>query len=480
MIKTRLLRTDELERLQGFLSKNVLIEEIIAAIDREDGRAFLVGGAVRDIVIGSELKDIDIEVHGLELPILTAILKKYGDVFEVGKAFGVLRLSTVALSDWSLPRSDGAGRRPRVTIDPHMGIAAALRRRDLTMNALAIDLVNKELIDPFDGLTDIQERVVRCVDPEIFIEDPLRLFRVMHFVGRFEMVPDEILDETCRVMDIRGVSRERIEEEFKKLLLFSQRPSLGIRWLSEVGRLGEVLPELAATIGIRQNPRWHPEGDVFVHTMQVLDAAAQTDDLAPEHKLVLMYAALCHDLGKVVATRMENGALRSHGHEMESVPLAKRMLRRLVGSNELVDQVVLLVRHHMSPASFIVNGARLPAYKRLAIALAPHLSLAFLARLFSADLRGRNGDGGLIPLEGPMPVVEAFLARAAEAGVLNNPEPALLKGGDLKGLIGVGPQLGAAVKRAYEIQINEGVSDRDKLKERVCKELAIPANFVKE
>lgn len=464
MVKTRFLRADELERLQEFLSHNVLIERIVADIDTAGGRAFLVGGVVRDLIIGSDLKDIDIEVHGLELPVLTAILKKQGDVIQVGKLFGVLRLSTVPLSDWSLPRADGPGRRPHVTIDPHMGIVKALRRRDLTMNALAVDMVTSELIDPLGGSSDIEKRVMRCVSPEFFIEDPLRLFRVMHFVGRFEMIPDETLDETCRVMDIRGVSRERIEEEFKKLLLLSQRPSLGIRWLVSVGRLQEILPELAACIDIHQNPRWHPEGNVFEHTMQVVDAAAQTTDLPPERKLILMYAALCHDLGKIVATRIENGVLRSHGHEIESVPLAQRMLRRLVGNKDLIRQVVLLVRYHMSPGSFIANGARPPAYKRLAVALAPDLSLEFLSRLFDADLRGRNGDGHF-PLSDTMPAVEMFMARAAQAGVLNGPELALVKGADLKDLIGVGPQLGVAVKRAYETQINESITDKKKLME---------------
>lgn len=469
MVKTRFLRADELERLQEFLSHNVLIERIVADIDTEGGRAFLVGGAVRDLIIGSDLKDIDIEVHGLELPILTAILKKQGGVMQVGKLFGVLRLSTVPQSDWSLPRSDGPGRRPHVTIDPHMGIVKALRRRDLTMNALAIDMITSELIDPFGGSSDIGKRVMRCVDPEFFIEDPLRLFRVMHFVGRFEMVPDEILNETCRVMDIRGVSRERIEEEFKKLLLFSQRPSLGIRWLASVGRLQEILPELAACIDINQNPRWHPEGNVFEHTMQVVDAAARSTDLPPERKLVLMYAALCHDLGKVVSTRIENGLLRSHGHELESVPLARHMMRRLVGNKDLIRRVLLLVRYHMSPGSFIANGARQPAYKRLAVALAPDLSLEFLSRLFDADLRGRNGDGHL-PLSDTMPAVEKFIACAVHAGVLNGPEPALVKGADLKAQIGVGPQLGAAVKRAYEIQINGSITDKKKLMESLFTE----------
>lgn len=469
MVRTRLLHPDERERLWFFLSKNGMVEKLIFDIDEVGGRAFLVGGGVRDLVLGRDVKDVDVEVHGIDLATLSGVLKTHGDVFEVGKAFGVLRLSTCPETDWSLPRADGPGRHPHVTIDPHMGIAAALRRRDLTMNALAIDIVSNELIDPFGGVTDIERRVLRCVDPEVFIEDPLRLFRVMHFVGRFEMAPDALLDETCRVMDIRGVSRERIEGEFKKLFLFSARPSLGIRWLNAVGRLSEVLPELAATIDIRQNPRWHPEGDVFEHTMQVLDAASETFDLKEDQRLILMYAALCHDLGKAVATRIEAGRLTSRGHEAESAPLAHHLMHRLVGSKLLTKKVALIARYHMSPGSFVVNNARSAAYKRLADALAPYVSLDLLAWFFLADLRGRNGEATR-PLPGPMPAVETFREAAASAGVLYHPEPPIVKGDDLKEVVGVGPVLGVLIKRAYEIQINEGIVDRQILVNRVLKE----------
>lgn len=480
METVRFLYANERDQLAQFLSLNGSVEGVIAEIERSDGRPFLVGGAVRDLLLGRELKDLDIEVHGVSLTLLSDILKKFGEVFEVGRSFGVLRVSSIPQSDWSLPRTDGSGRKPHVKIDPEMGIVPALRRRDLTMNALAIDLITHELIDPFCGEQDIKDHILRCTDPEIFIEDPLRLFRVMQFVGRFEMEPDPILNETCRSMGIKGVSAERIENEFEKLFLLSRRPSLGIRWLEKIGRLSEILPELAPTVEIPQNPKWHPEGVVFEHTMQVLDAAAREELLPRSEKLVLMYAALCHDLGKVVTTTTRpDGRLTSHGHEVESAPLAKTLLRRFVGSKELVNKVERLVRWHMAPLGFVVNNAKSPAYKKLALLLAPDLSISFLTYLARADMSGRNGDSSQ-PLSLPLPGLEKFIERADAAGVLYGPEKALIKGQDLKEFFNIGPQIGKAVKRAYEIQINEEIADKTVLLKRVLKEFGINGNFSKQ
>jgi len=352
-----------------------------------------------------------------------------------------------------------------------MGIVQALRRRDLTMNAMAIDLHDWHLIDPYGGEDALNQKRLSCVDPETFIEDPLRFYRVMQFCARFECEPDEILNETCRSMDIRTVSRERIESECEKVFLWSKRPSLGFRWLERLGRLPEIFQELAVLVLISQNPWWHPEGNAFEHTMQTLDAAARVEGLGREKKLVLMYAALCHDLGKSLTTKhAEDGRLISHGHEQEGVPLARAMLNRVVGNKALIHDILLLVRHHMSPGSFVAMGAKEAAYKRLAVRLAPNLSLSFLAMLAEADLCGRNGSDST-PLEGPMRVIETFCARAQEYGVFEAPEKALLCGADLIPFIGEGPRLGEALKRAYEIQIAEGLHDKEKLRARVLKDI---------
>jgi tRNA nucleotidyltransferase (CCA-adding enzyme) len=204
-----------------------LLLPITDAIHKQGGISYLVGGAVRDLLLSLPIKDMDIEVHGMSLEALETVLKHYGPVSEVGKSFGVLKVYGTSF-DFSLPRRDSAGRKPQVTIQD-LSLEDALRRRDLTMNAMALDMHTRCLYDPFDGLSDLHAKRLRSPDSSFFAQDPLRFFRVMQFIGRFEMNPDEELTRICSSMDISDVSRERIEMEFEKLLLKSRRPSLGIR-----------------------------------------------------------------------------------------------------------------------------------------------------------------------------------------------------------------------------------------------------------
>lgn len=444
-----------------------LVYTITEKIVHHKGRAFLVGGAVRDYLLGLPVKDIDIEVHDLLLEQLEVVLREYGPVSTVGKSFGVLRVHGIDV-DWSLPRTDSAGRKPVVSIDPFMSFSCAARRRDLTMNAMAIDMMTDELIDPFGGQKDIHNKILRTPDPELFIQDPLRFFRVMQFIGRFEMLPDETLNNVCRSINITDISRERVEEEFRKLLVYSRMPSRGIRWLRSIGRLRDVLPELADTVGVPQSPVWHPEGDVFEHSMQALDAAAViAKGYDSENKrLVLLYAALCHDLGKVATTCEVNGVIKSIGHEVESKKLAVQMMHRITRNSDLVSAVASLVLNHMAPLQFVTNKAKLPAYKRLANKLSPLISMRFLADLCLADKQGRNGLGKY-PLIGDNTDVIAFLASSQKAGVLDCPEQAVVTGADLLGIITPGPQMGRLLQRAYEIQINQGVGDKQVLLSRI-------------
>ncbi|MEA1997511.1 MAG: tRNA nucleotidyltransferase, partial [Gemmatimonadota bacterium] len=213
-------------------------------IQAHGGRAFFVGGFVRDRLLGLSSKDIDVEVFGLPLELLQEVLAEKGRVSIIGRQFGVLRLAGLEV-DWSVPRRDSSpGRHPRVATDPSMSVEEASRRRDLTMNAMLQDVLTGEVIDPWNGRRDMEAKVLRTPDPKLFVQDPLRFYRVMQFAARFGMKPDNELDRVCRIMDIKDVSAERVEEEFIKLFLKARRPSLGILWLDETGRLPEVLPEL--------------------------------------------------------------------------------------------------------------------------------------------------------------------------------------------------------------------------------------------
>lgn len=448
--------------------KYPLVGTIVKKIIAYGGRPYLVGGAVRDMVMGVPIKDVDIEVHELTEQDLEEVLKKFGRVSVTGKSFGVLRVHGLDV-DWSLPRSDSAGRKPIVTIDPLMTIEGAARRRDLTMNAMAIDLKTEKLIDPFGGMRDIENRLLRSPDLTLFGQDPLRFYRVMHFVSRFEMFPDNALHELCSRIEIEAVSRERIEEECKKMLLLSRHPSLGLRWINSIGRLQEVFPELAATLTVEQNPRWHPEGTVFEHSMQALDAAARiVQSYDNDHdKLLILYAALCHDLGKVTTTTVNNGVIKSIGHERE-VESVKKMMRRITHDGDLIAAIVALVKYHMIPLQLVAQRSHRAAYKRLANKLGNALSLSLLSDLVCADKCGRNG-ASHEPLPGPCAEVEEFREKAKKAGVFEYKEAPVLIGADMLPYVAPGPEIGKLLARAYDLQINEGITDKSVLLRRVMR-----------
>ena len=253
---------------------------IAEAIRAAGGRAIVVGGWVRDHLLGVRSKDVDIEVFGLRIERLEALLADFGRVHAVGRAFGVFRVGGIDV-DFSLPRRDskrGPGHRGfDVTPEPTLDFAGAARRRDLTVNSIGLDPLTGEVLDPHGGRRDLERRVLRATDPEHFPEDPLRGLRVAQFSARLEMAPDKELITLCRTLDLGQLSGERIFDEMVKLLLRAARPSIGFRFLEASGQL-RFFPELDALRGVPQDPEWHPEGDVWVHTLMVLDAAAALRD----------------------------------------------------------------------------------------------------------------------------------------------------------------------------------------------------------
>jgi tRNA nucleotidyltransferase (CCA-adding enzyme) len=477
--------------LSNFFNFLKNIRPIINDIAQSGGTPYLVGGCVRDLVLKRDLKDFDIEVHGLALEELQNIVEKYGPVRLVGKQFGVLRVDGID-ADWSLPRKDSKGRKPMVLIDEHMTIHQAAKRRDVTMNAMALDLqliadtwvddadagskITQLIIDPCGGLQDMQQRRLRAVDAHLFTQDPLRFFRVMQFVARFEMQPDDELNDVCRNMVLRDthldvpLARERVADEIKKLFLKSHKPSRGFVWLKNLGRLGEIFPELDHLVGVKQKPEYHPEGDVFVHTMQVIDAVARYQDYqegswgsAEYEKFILSLAALCHDVGKATATRAD---LTSYGHAEEGVPLAKSLLRRMTNDLRAIDMVLLLVKYHMLPFGFLREKASHRSYKRLAIKISPLLMLRQLGLVALFDAQGRNGKSDE-PLNDFYEDFEKFMMHARDAAVAQGPEEPVLLGRHLMDIVQPGPQMGVLLKKAYDIQINEGIRDVEVLKKRV-------------
>ena len=329
-----------------------IARKLAKAVFEDGGRAYFVGGYVRDARMGVQTKDIDIEVYGIAPARLRELLSRFGQVFEKGASFGVLSLEHTNL-DIAMPRRESrTGERHTdfdVSVDPALSTQEASRRRDFTVNAMMMDVLSGEIIDHWGGLRDLENGVLRHVAADTFPEDALRVFRAAQFAARFEMrvAPETV--ELCRGMDVRALTRERVFEETAKALLKAKQPSVFFAVLEEMNHLEEFFSEVAATRGVPQNPKYHPEGDVYCHTMLVLDQAATLRSRAVE-PLFFMFAALCHDLGKIDSTRIEpDGRITSHMHPASGRPLAERQLRRLSDNSRLLRYVDDMVGNHMRP-----------------------------------------------------------------------------------------------------------------------------------
>ncbi len=353
------------------------VVDIVDSLHQAGGHCYLVGGYVRDLKLGVPSKDIDIEIHELTKKQVGDVLSAHGDVDAIGHSFGTYLIKGLDV-DWTLPRTEksiGNGHKAfDVTIDPFLGIEKALRRRDFTINAMAISLQNSLLIDPFRGDIDLDSRILRHVDEDTFVEDPLRVLRGAQFCARFGLWPDAKTVDICQRMAplYSSLARERVWAELEKLLLKGIRPSRGIDFLASVGWL-KFWPEIDCLFKVEQDPRHHPEGSVGIHTMQTINAAANLkDDLPEEEQLPYMLACLLHDVGKAETTiTQEDGTITSHGHDKAGVLIARRFLERVTNEEDLIQQVLPLIENHMFPQFCMPAGAS--AFRRLQKKVDPYL-----------------------------------------------------------------------------------------------------------
>lgn len=368
---------------------------------RRIGQPRLVGGGVRDWLLGHESKDLDIEVAGVDFENLHRALAKFGATDVVGRSFGVIKVRSAANGaeyDFSLPRREsktGAGHRGfAVAPDPTLSDADAAARRDFTINSISWDPFSGALIDPHNGQADLRARVLRHTSAA-FTEDPLRVLRAFQIAARFDLTLAPETATLCRSISesYTELPLERVWGEWDKWAVKSLRPSRGLAVLEESGWLRHF-PELAALRGTPQEPSWHPEGDVFTHTQHCLDALVALDawqKAGPARRRLLMFAVLAHDFGKPTTTQRaeKNGSLRwiSPGHEPAGGPLAETFLRRLGAPLELDAPVRALVlnhlAHHHGQTEFTDTAVR-----RLARRLAP-ATIDELATVMRADSNGR-------------------------------------------------------------------------------------------
>jgi tRNA nucleotidyltransferase (CCA-adding enzyme) len=436
-----------------------LVTAIATAVRARGGRALLVGGWVRDRLLGRTSKDLDLEVFGVPASDLKTMLERFGRVDTVGESFTVYKVGEI---DVSLPRREsktGRGHKGfTVEGDPSLSVDEAARRRDFTINAMSFDPLTSEVIDPFDGQRDLDARRLRVVDAARFGDDSLRVLRALQLAARFELAVDPETTVICRAIPLDDLPAERVWGEVEKLLLLANRPSIGLALARELHVVPRLWPELQALVGCPQEPEWHPEGDVWTHVLMVADEArARIDGLARGPAAAMMLGALCHDLGKPLTTAVIDGRIRSPGHEEAGVAPATALLDRLnvhtIDGYDVRHAVLGLTAHHLRPSAFhkAPTPVRDGAFRRLA----QKVDLELLARFARADCHGRGG-------EFDCSAMDWFVERARALGVEHAPPAPLVLGRHLIDLgVAPGPEMGRLLKQIYERQLDGDITTLD-------------------
>jgi tRNA nucleotidyltransferase (CCA-adding enzyme) len=451
-----------------------ILQTISKVLRKQNAKAIIVGGSVRDYFLGLPIKDYDIEVYGLEsMEQLEEVLKVYGSVNLVGKSFGVLKFSHESEEyDFSFPRKEqktGTGHRGfDVQVDGSLNFEEAAKRRDFTINAMGYEIESARLVDPYGGKADIEKKVLRYIDEKTFIEDPLRVYRAVQFSARFGF---ELAKETkilCQRMVKEGMleelPKERVYVEFTKLLLKSPKPSIGFELMRELGIL-HYFPELQAIIGVPQSPKRHPEGDVWVHTMMCVDVMAGLLGEDKKQNLKYMFAILCHDLGKATTTTIDkDGNIRAIGHEHEGIELTRSFIYRLRSGHQLIESILPLVEYHLKPSQFYKEGAKDKAIRKLAT----KVNIEELVTVAKANFLGRTAEESL---RGHYEAGEWLLEKAKALGVQNKPLDNLLQGRDLINLgLEPSPEFKKILAKVYDLQLEGTLCSKEKALEYVKKE----------
>ena len=440
------------------------------AVHDDGGRALLVGGCVRDSLMGEKPTDWDVEVYNIAPDRLRELLGRFGRVDAVGEAFKVYKLGSDL--DVSLPRRErNTGRGHRAFViegDPSMSIEEATRRRDFTINAILEDPLTNEIIDPFRGQEDIRKKILRAVSSETFSEDSLRVLRAAQLAARFNFDIEAQTIELCGSIDLTDLPRERIWGEMEKLLLRARRPSIGFRWLHTMGTFQQLFPELEALVGVPQEEEWHPEGPVDIHTWLVVDRARELIGNLPYAKQVtVILGALCHDFGKPATTEFTEGRWRSRGHEEAGVAPTESFLDRLnlhtLDGYDVRAQVIALVRNHLKPGEFYKKREEVGdgAFRRLA----RRCELELLYLVAKADSLGRNTDSEPREKWFTAEAQDWFIARARELQVGEKAPTPLLMGRHLLEMgLEPGPRIGEISRTVYEMQLDGRVRTLDEAK----------------
>jgi tRNA nucleotidyltransferase (CCA-adding enzyme) len=441
-----------------------IIKTISDELLKLDCRVVLVGGCVRDFFLELPIKDYDVEVFGIEnIEILESILGKFGTVNLVGKSFGILKFVYGEHEyDFSLPRVEektAFGHRGfSVVCDSSLDFKSAASRRDFTINAIGYDIQKDEFLDPFDGRKDIDSKIVKAVSKNSFIEDPLRVYRAAGFCARFGFeIDSQTLDLCCDMAkkdEFATLPKERIFLEFQKILLKSPKPSIGFEILRQIGVM-KYFPELQNIINIPQSHIHHPEGDVWTHTMMVVDEMVKLRCEEDKFDLKMMFAALCHDFGKATHTQIEDDKIRAIGHEKAGIELAKDFLYRLTNEHDFIKSILPLVEYHLVPSMYFKNHARDKKIRHLST----KVNISELLILARADFFGRTTQEAM---SGIYEAGDWMGKKAKELGVYNSPPKSFLKGKDLIDLgLEPSPKFSEILHQMYEKQLNGEIKSKE-------------------
>ncbi len=455
---------------------------LLLSIQKIGGRPLFVGGWVRDKILGIKTGDVDIEVFGLPLDTLKQTCQRHGRLVTVGASFAVLKLTlrNGITIDISVPRRErltGQGHKAfNIQADPFMTVEEAAQRRDLTVNAISMDPFSGKLIDPVKGADDLEKGVLRHIGPR-FREDPLRVLRVYRFQARFgfeiALETRKLCQELSESSALQTLARERIEDELRKMILDGEKTGTvaAMKNMYDDGIMYSLLPELHSLAQVEQDPKYHAEGNVLIHTiLTVAEAAsiARRDMLERDIAWALSLAALIHDLGKASATITDGeGNIKSHGHDKAGRLPATTLLNRITEHTKVRETALALATNHMRPLH-LAKATKVTdaAIRRLAVAVQP-ASLSLLSKLVEADTQASIRGDGSKPENAHLYLME----RAKNLGIESAPPKPIIQGRDLiqlatEGIIPKqfskgGIHFAGLLKTLYHHQLNGKFSTRE-------------------
>lgn len=368
--------------------------KIFNDIEMHGGRAFLVGGIVRDMLIYGHVDyhDVDVEVYGLSVEKVESILSNYGHVNSIGKSFGILKLDTLPNFDFALPRIETKTGTTHqsfdVTVNQDLDLKTASSRRDLTINALMYELKTGKIYDFYHGLEDLEKRTLRMVNEKTFKEDPLRVLRTAQFASRLDFYIEPATKLMCKKMvlnnSLASLSKERVFQEYNKILL-SNQPSIGLKFLKEINALWPCLDVLSSTL---QRLDYHPEGNVWNHTLLVTDLAALCKHKT-SNPVGFMWSALLHDIGKPIVTTIEGHAPK---HNEAGVEVFNQEMKEIIQDKQLQKYIKTMINYHMHLMNMVRNNSSDYKYYKLLKAIDKIITIDDLILITKCDKLGRYKD----------------------------------------------------------------------------------------